>query len=85
MIKIEKKNGKYNVNLPWKLNHDVLCDNYEIARRRLDFTLKRLRRDPELSEEYAKIMKVQEEDRVIEEVKRSNHSLYATPSCGEKR
>ena len=41
-LKINKEQGKYHVNLPWKVDHDVLCDNYDIAEKRLMFALKRL-------------------------------------------
>ena len=66
------------MNLPWKTNHGVLCDNYNLAEKRLHSTLRRLRKDPELAMEYKRIMKEQEDSGIIEEVKEDEVSVGKT-------
>ena len=91
-VKIQKENGKYLVNLPWKNEHELLCDNYNLAERRLMSTLKRFRRDPELAREYIQIIKYQAEKGIIEEVNEKEECLvgktyynYATSSRNSRR
>lgn len=46
--------GRYEVFLPWKVDHPLLCENKEIAERRLGNTLTKLKNDG-LLEEYEKV------------------------------
>ena len=67
-INIEKRNDRYYVNLPWKKDHGMLCDNYELSRKRLMNILKKLQKQPELLKEYCDVMDYQEKRGIIEEV-----------------
>ena len=42
----------YSLSLPWHEHHDILPDNYEVSVARLNSTLKRLRKEPDLLKEY---------------------------------
>ena len=66
--KISFIDGKYEVELPWKETHNVLGDNYRLARNRLHSLLKRLRKDPEMLRKYADIMDQQIKDGILERV-----------------
>lgn len=39
------KDGRYQVELPWRHNHPSLHDNYCIAKKRLDGLKRKLRKD----------------------------------------
>ena len=49
--------GRYEVNLPWKEQHETLHDNFEMSRRRLMNLLQRLQREPEVLKEYDAVSK----------------------------
>ena len=53
---IHQVKGRYEVNLPWKEHHRLLPDNYEVAVSRLNSVLKRLKKTPELLQEYNHII-----------------------------
>ena len=59
----------YTVSLPWREHHDILPDNYELSVARLNSTLKRLRKEPELLKEYNNVIEEQLKRGIIEEVK----------------
>ncbi|XP_018406252.1 PREDICTED: uncharacterized protein LOC108782470 [Cyphomyrmex costatus] len=65
-IKINQS-GRYEVFLPWKENHPPLCENREIAERRLRNTIVKLRNDG-LLHEYEKVFNEWLEEGIIEEV-----------------
>ena len=65
---IHKRDGRYEVSLPWKEHHPLLPDNYEVAVSRLNSVLKRLRRNPELLAEYNRIIEEQSSKGIISEV-----------------
>ena len=65
---IHKRDGRYEVSLPWKEHHPLLPDNYEVAVSRLNSVLKRLRRNPELLTEYNRIIEEQSSKGIISEV-----------------
>ena len=46
--KIAYKYPRYEVTLPWKQTHPLLHNYYELALRRLNGLLKRLRQNPEI-------------------------------------
>lgn len=53
-----KFNGKrYSVSLPWKEGHQSLPCNYSISLNRLGGQLGRLKREPEILEEYDRVIK----------------------------
>ncbi|XP_018303517.1 uncharacterized protein [Mycetomoellerius zeteki] len=69
---------KYEVILPWKENHPPLYENREVAEKRLENTLKRLR-DQNLLYEYEKIFDEWLKEDIIEvvpEAETSNSSFY---------
>ena len=65
---IHLHNGRYEVSLPWKEQHALLPDNYALAVTRLASVLKRLRRNPELFEEYNRIIEEQSSQGIISAV-----------------
>ena len=65
---IHKRDGRYEVSLPWKEHYPLLPDNYEVAVSRLNSVLKRLRRNPELLTEYNRIIEEQSSKGIISEV-----------------
>ena len=65
---IHKRDGRYEVSLPWKEHDPLLPDNYEVAVSRLNSVLKRLRRNPELFTEYNRIIEEQSSKGIISEV-----------------
>ena len=60
--------GRYSVKLPWKQGHDPLPSNINISLSRMKGQLKRLRKEPEVLDEYDSIMKEQLNSGVIEKV-----------------
>ena len=56
---IQFKNGRYKVSLPWRPNQPQLPTNFELARKRLQGLLKRLRQHPEVQQEYHAIIQEQ--------------------------
>jgi hypothetical protein len=60
------KGGRYEVNLPWKEQHQILPDNFETSRRRLMSLLQRLQRDPEVLKEYDAVIKDQLNRGIVE-------------------
>jgi hypothetical protein len=61
--------GRYVVNSPWKAEHDLMGDNFVLAKRRLLSNLRRFKRDnPELLQAYMDIFKEQRENGILEEV-----------------
>ena len=64
---IHKRDGRYEVSLPWKEHHPLIPDNYEVAVSRLNSVLKCLR-NPELLAEYNRIVEEQSSKGIISEV-----------------
>ena len=60
------KDGRYEVNLPWKEQYQILPDNFEMSRRRLMSLLQRLQRDPEILKEYDAVIKDQLNRGIVE-------------------
>ena len=65
---IEFLEGRYSVKLPWKLGHDPLPSNFANSVSRMKGQLKRLKREPEVLNEYDSIIKEQLSAGVIEKV-----------------
>ncbi|KAK6743851.1 hypothetical protein RB195_010885 [Necator americanus] len=65
---IENKEDVYYVRLPWKKEASGLPDNKSIAYRRLQANLSKLRKDPNLLQQYDDTIKSQLELGIIEEV-----------------
>ena len=54
--------------LPWKKQHPLLPDNYELSRRRLQSLLRRLRRTPDILQEYDSVIRRQLELSIVQPV-----------------
>lgn len=65
---IDFSDGRYSVKLPWKQGHDLLPSNYVNSLSRMKGQLKRLRKEPEVLDEYNSIIKEQLSSGVIEKV-----------------
>ena len=59
------------MNLPWREHHELLPDNYENCVVRLNSTVKRLRKQPEVFREYNSFIEDQERKGIIERVNNS--------------
>ena len=66
--------GRYEVKLPWKANHPVLPDNYQLAKKRSVVQLSKVSKSPDLLKEYDAILKEQEEKGIIEKVNHDQES-----------
>ena len=60
--------NRYSVKLPWKEGHDSLPSNYELSLSRMKGQIKKLRKEPEVLEEYNAVIKEQLDSGVIEKV-----------------
>ena len=56
------------MELPWKESHPVLPDNYQLSEKRLKHLLTRLRKDPEILQEYDNVIKEQLKEGMVEVV-----------------
>ena len=44
--------SRYSVKLPWKQGHDIVDNNYELSLSRMKGQVRKLRKEPEVLEEY---------------------------------
>ncbi|MCG8033931.1 MAG: DUF1759 domain-containing protein, partial [Candidatus Thiodiazotropha taylori] len=65
---IEFKDGRYSAKLPWKEDHPPLPDNYSVALRRTQNTIRRLQEGPAMFQKYGEIIADQERRGFIEKV-----------------
>ena len=72
------ESNHYAVSLPWREYNDTLPDNYELCVGRLKSTLRHLRRNPSLLDQYHNVIQDQIETGIAEEVK--PHSKESIPS-----
>ena len=61
--------GRYEVQLPWKKNHPMLPDNYQLSLKRLCRLGRRLKLDLAILHEYDVMIKSQMEQEIEEPVK----------------
>ena len=64
--------GRYQVSLPWKLQHRLLPDNYQLSLRRLEGLLKRLRQTPDVQKKYDDTIREQIQTEIVEDVPPEN-------------
>ena len=57
------KEGRYEVNLPFKISHPVLPDNFEQCKKRFESKFNQLKNDPELLSKYDETFKEQQKIR----------------------
>lgn len=70
---------RYSVKLPWKESHDSLPSNYELSLSRMNSQIRKLRKEPEVLEEYDAVIKDQLASGVIEtvtELENADQVLY---------
>ena len=63
-----KPDGSYSVKLPWKRGQYFLPENRRLCEARLSSQLKKLRKSPEILEEYDNVIKQQIQDGTVEAV-----------------
>ncbi|XP_064465356.1 uncharacterized protein LOC135376833, partial [Ornithodoros turicata] len=78
--KVERRNGRYEVALPWKMGLSALEDNYAVAKDRVRRLMKRLQRDNTVLE-YDEAIRSYIKNGHAEEVKEDNGSslIYYMP------
>ena len=64
--KIQFKEGRYEVALPWKHQHQSLPNNYELCHQCLQGLIRRLHRDPVVLEKYDSIIRNQIQQGIVE-------------------
>ncbi|XP_065060233.1 uncharacterized protein LOC135687567 [Rhopilema esculentum] len=67
-IHFNQKLGKYEISLPFKEDHPVIADNYQVARKRLESLLKRLNSKPDVLHQYNEVISEQLNSGVVEKV-----------------
>nr|XP_047139172.1 uncharacterized protein LOC124815072 [Hydra vulgaris] len=72
-IQFNEHSKRYEVSLPFKMNHDLISDNYTYCIKRLAPVLKKLSKDNKLLMSYNSIIKEQLCQGVIEKV--NNHKI----------
>ena len=60
------KDSRYVVSLPWKHSHQSLPSNYELALRRLNGLLQRLRQTPNILDQYVSVIRDQLNRGIVE-------------------
>ena len=65
---IQRKEGRYEVSLPWREYHNPLPVNYHLCHKRLRGLLQRLKQEPDVLHEYDSIIRDQLEKGVVEVV-----------------
>ncbi|XP_060554089.1 uncharacterized protein LOC132715133 [Ruditapes philippinarum] len=84
---IEFKDGRYSAQLPWKRDHPVLPDNYNIVLKRTENTIRRLRQDTNMLQKYGQIISEQKNRGFIERVTDDNidKRVHYIPHHGVKK
>ena len=67
------KNNRYEIALPWKRSHPSLPDNYELALRRLNGLLRRLKQMPHILNQYDSV--IRDSERLLRQLKEMPHIL----------
>ena len=65
---VSKKDGGYEINLPWKDQHPLLYDNLILERKWLESLQKRLRKNLAILKQYSGIINEQLKNNIVEEV-----------------
>ncbi|XP_067017985.1 uncharacterized protein [Acropora muricata] len=66
--RVQMKDARYEVSLPWKEMHPALPDNYSLSYSRLASLIGRLRKSPEVLREYDRVIKDQQSRGIVETV-----------------
>ena len=70
-----RKEGRYEVGLPWRENMPTLPSNYEVCVSRLISLVWRLKREPEVLEQYDDVIQDQIQNNIIEIVDLEHHDV----------
>ena len=62
------RNGRYEVQLPWKVHRQDLPNSYNLSFKRLNGLLRRLRHEPDILAEYNTVIKAQLEQGIEEPI-----------------
>ena len=76
--KILFKDSRYVVSLPWKHSHQSPPSNYELALRRLNGLLQRLRQTPNILDQYDSVIRDQLNRGIVEIVDQPEPSKLIT-------
>ena len=78
------KEGRYEVNLPFKISHPVLPDYFEQCKKRFESKFNQLKNDPELLSKYDETFKEKQKLGIIEQVETpgKNWQTYYLPHHG---
>lgn len=66
--KVQMKDGRYEVSLPWKNIHSAISDNYSLNYSRLASLITRLRKTSPVHSEYDSVVRDQDSKGIIENV-----------------
>ncbi|GFY12061.1 integrase catalytic domain-containing protein [Trichonephila clavipes] len=66
--RVHFKNGRYEVELPWKRYSNELSDNFSLAKRRLESLIRKMQNDKVLYSEYCKVLKNYLDEGIIKKV-----------------
>ena len=78
-VKVE--NDRYDVRLPWKEPHPTLPDNCDLCLERLKGKVARRRKDPELLDEYNKLIRKQFKSVIVGQISRNEHVTSASSTA----
>nr|XP_042912917.1 uncharacterized protein LOC110282134 [Parasteatoda tepidariorum] len=71
------KNGRYEVELPWKRNSSELSDNFKLAKKRLGSFMRKMQSDKVLYSKYRKVLKGYLDEGIIEKfIENCRNPLY---------
>ncbi|XP_065056836.1 uncharacterized protein LOC135685033 [Rhopilema esculentum] len=73
-IEFDNEAGKYECQLPFKDEHSSISDNYDIAQKRLNSLLNRLKRNPETLQDSNNVIQDQLNAGIIEQVSHIDES-----------
>ena len=62
------RNGRYEVQLPWKMPRQDVPNNYDLNLKRLNGLLRRLKHEPDILTEYNTVIKMQLEQGIAEPI-----------------
>ena len=78
-LNIERENGRYSVNLPWKTDGQPLPTHYELSKTRLTYLQQRLQKNKELMKKYDDIIEEQLQAGIVEPVSTENENRINNP------
>ncbi|GFT36855.1 uncharacterized protein LOC102076250 [Trichonephila clavipes] len=81
--RVRFKHGRYEVEIQWKRDSNVLSDNSSLAKRRLGSLMRKMQVDKVLYSEYCKVLKNYLDEGIIQKVKNplisTNNLMFFLP------